>query len=476
MKLTGAQKTLFGVLLTAVFFTGMGSASYYFGVKTIDTEGIKKLNTGIAGIKQQLADAQQSSSEFEQKLAESNGKLTTANNNISLLQQATVTRDANLLAIAKKVGLDTTDTRYFDAVTDDNKALDVDNDGKVLNADKLSTAVITAIGNMPTTGGDPELQQKYDDAIAQLTALQTALGGDFSTPEEAKAAVAEKVTEAKQEAVADFSNTVQSIGLDVGWLLKGPEYRNIVNMATLFNSSSASSNGLTNSISIPIDSNLDDGNYKLVYGTTRATYSPTTGKWSGGAMTGVNNSRNFALLHGGSQTLYSMVWDGFGWTPFNDSNQMYEDLTDKDGNATGRSWVTPGDLMTWYDYYDPSKFVDGKPPKDASGQYVPTRSVVILFGSQSKLFAKSFVPIFSDYSNEPSWVGDKNDIFQYGTTQYNPSHVMKQFQPIAPGTANNSAYYTTTYRTFVVDKTDENKVTYEGATVYIPKASEWVAK
>ncbi|HEY4399025.1 MAG TPA: hypothetical protein VGM95_00685 [Lactobacillaceae bacterium] len=286
MKLTGIQKTLFGVLLTVVFFTGMGSASYYFGVKTIDTEGITKLNTGITNIKQQLSDANTSNTALASANADLTTKLDLANTDKSTLQAALDDRFSKLTSIGSLLGIDVSSYENTDDAT---KALVSAIDDKIV-----------ALQNNAVSDDTAALKQKISDLQATVDAL-TAKLNDPQTG-------LDHVTAVLEQAQADLTvrnDVLSNYGTTFNWMSTGPIYNPISNPPDGTNAPSGSSIS-QNPLSVTIDG--------------ETTYLLTAS--------------------GGAGVIDHILWDGSSWEPYyTNGNTVYMFVYGQ--------WVTPDAVMDW---------------------------------------------------------------------------------------------------------------------------------
>lgn len=438
MKLTGAQKTLFGVLLTAVFFTGMGSASYYFGVKTLDTDGIAKLNDGIANIKSKLADAQASNATLSTQLGQATDantdlttKLNSATADKSTLQAALDDRFSKLQSLGTLLGIDTSSYANTSG-----------------GAKALATAItdkITSLQSNSSSGDTTALQQQVDNLTQtntalqdQITALQSTLSnfgvtGDISTPTAVAQAINDAVVAGATKAVSAFTDTINAIGVDVSWVTLGPTYHEIDNPKILFNNSS-------------ISPNLASVKVSVLGSTSTTALLPVVYAGSG---TGVSNA---------------LIWTGFGWLISNsDFSQVYTEKTtvvNGTPQSAGVGWANTTDLFTQIT-------VPGVATADAKR--------LLLWGSAQHNFVKAFVPDFSTLpqGNFSMSSTDNTVTFTpYDTSTYPNSYTLNILPNYAESTDSDkdSKYVNLTSQLTSAGNS------LGGAPVYIQKANPFVIK
>lgn len=274
------------------------------------------------------------------------------------------------------------------------------------------------------------VSQGTSDLQKQVTALQSAMDQlklpiDLNDPNVTPAqavinAVNAVIQDTQTKVVAQVTDLVNSIGVDVSWLNYGPEYHAIDNPQTLFG---ASPSAQVNSIKAS-DKNGNTVNIML------------------------------PMIYGGGGINNPLIWTGFGWLIYNSStSQVYTEKTESDANgnpvAAGVGWVDTTKL------FEQITLPDGQ-------------KRVILWGSAGRQFVKAFVPDFSEIDTGQgmlSWNGDvatytKND----GSAKYGFN-----FLPNADGVTGDALnnYYAFHASDFISTGTKSQPVSIQKTSIFV---------
>lgn len=180
-KSTKIVVTLMAALAVLI---GTVSATYYFlGVSPLNTAGIAQLNDNIARIKHLLTSSQADNTQLTSALNTAQATLSQDNNTMTKLAHdnsvlAAAITDRYQVIMATATALNIPDlSQYYVTPPNDNPF--TDQNGQVLDSDKLSPVILNAITALKTASAtSQDWQNKYTDLQSAIRAAYLDAGGD----------------------------------------------------------------------------------------------------------------------------------------------------------------------------------------------------------------------------------------------------------------------------------------------------------
>lgn len=342
-------------LMTALaVLIGTASAAYYFlGVSPLNTAGIAQLNDNITRMKNLLTSSQADNAQLTSALTTAQASLshnaatiTKLTHDNSVLAAAITDRYQVIMATATALNIPDLSQYY---VTPPNDNPFTDQNGQVLDSDKLSPVILNAITALKTASAtSQDWQNKYTHLQSAIRAAYLDAGGDPTQ----QPTLATLMQQLKAQTIAQFTAQINAVGIAIAWLNDGPTYHSPANPNLIFKSNHIS------------------------WGTTTVAIPDDTGQLA---------SVTLPVIWQGA-TNDQLIWNGFGWVIYKDG-QIYTDATDDKGQAIGLAFVNLRDIATRI--------------KMPDGTYR-----IVLWGSTAHIFAKAFLP---DLNMLPGGATNAND-------------------------------------------------------------------
>ena len=328
-------------LMTALaVLIGTASAAYYFlGVSPLNTAGIAQLNDNITRMKNLLTSSEADNAQLtsalttvQASLSHNAATITKLTHDNSVLATAVTDRYQAMMATAMALNIPDLSQYY---VTPPNDNPFTDQNGQVLDSDKLSPVILNAITALKTASAtSQDWQNKYTDLQSAIRAAYLDAGGDPTQ----QPTLATLMQQLKAQTIAQFTAQINAVGIAIAWLNDGPTYHSPANPNLIFKSNHIS------------------------WGTTTVAIPDDTGQLA---------SVTLPVIWQGA-TNDQLIWNGFGWVIYKDG-QIYTDATDDKGQAIGLAFVNLRDIATRI--------------KMPDGTYR-----IVLWGSTAHIFAKAFLP------------------------------------------------------------------------------------
>lgn len=319
----------------------------------LNTAGIAQLNDNITRMKNLLTSSQADNAQLTSALTTAQASLshnaatiTKLTHDNSVLAAAITDRYQVIMATATALNIPDLSQYY---VTPPNDNPFTDQNGQVLDSDKLSPVILNAITALKTASAtSQDWQNKYTHLQSAIRAAYLDAGGDPTQ----QPTLATLMQQLKAQTIAQFTAQINAVGIAIAWLNDGPTYHSPANPNLIFKSNHIS------------------------WGTTTVAIPDDTGQLA---------SVTLPVIWQGA-TNDQLIWNGFGWVIYKDG-QIYTDATDDKGQAIGLAFVNLRDIATRI--------------KMPDGTYR-----IVLWGSTAHIFAKAFLP---DLNMLPGGATNAND-------------------------------------------------------------------